>query len=547
MHSENNLIEALKVRQSCSPRSETPDSDSQTGLEELYEPSRSTYLEQNVPTPPRPPKAFNAGTTQPLFLDENEDEEAPRQPSSSRQQARSSKTNQESIAKIFDLSDKTPSSQSTLPKRSRDRSPVLSEPVRSGLAPRPPGMFGARLPRADPSYRTENRALPETYFSPTPKKTLEYQEEDEEEDGFSQDEEVRFVIDNESAKPPKSTQPPTKRLLQTTLTNVILRDDVERSDPEVSIVEPSDTSTAERQSARTRLRSRIAGFASQGTVVDLDELDSDSEDPQVTGLGGEPSSPLANNGDNVACQPEDKVETPAPSPRQEPSKNSRNGIDDDKSLDGDIVMATQEEEEVEVQDDTSTHVINNNQYILQGRDEDIVYLADSATLVPEQAPQSEFRDEIFKAGPQGQVVVRCDIGRIRFRARKRRALDAIPSSKKIKLGENDILPEAGIANTDAAQVDRVLSRVIQKQDFAEMEILGQYNLAFIIARRKKLETDGQLIDDIFIIGENDIARSSCPNSNSRISAQINMRRTKNTISKPFRLPLVYVRKDFCSE
>jgi hypothetical protein len=79
------------------------------------------------------------------------------------------------------------------------------------------------------------------------------------------------------------------------------------------------------------------------------------------------------------------------------------------------------------------------------------------------------------------------------------------TSKKTKFGENDILPEAGIANTDSAQVDRVLSRVIQKHDFAEMDILGQYNLAFIIARRRKLEKAEQLIDDLFIIGVSGIS------------------------------------------
>lgn len=378
------------------------------------------------------------------------------------------------------------------------------------MAPRPSGIVGTPLPKINASHRPEDRILPETHFSPTPKKILEYQEE-EEDDGFSQDEEVRLVLDRNSAELPISTKQPTRRLLQTTLTNVIQRGDLQRSDLAVSTEEPSKTSTTVSKSSRTRLRSRIAGFASQGTVVDVDELDSDSDDREVTAIAGRQPTPATDIEDTMVCEPEKEVEPPAPSARANGSAHSRKETDADKSLDGDIVMATQEEG-FELQEDTSAHIINNNQYILQGRDEDIVYLADSATLVPEPAAQSEFRDEILKATPQGQITVRCDIDRIRSRARKRRTLETTPASKKIKLGENDILPEAGIANTDAAQVDRVLSRVIQKQDFAAMEILGQFNAAFIIARRKKLETDGQCIDDIFIIGESCLLpfTTSCP-------------------------------------
>lgn len=331
-------------------------------------------------------------------------------------------------------------------------------------------------------------------------KVLEYQEEDEE-DGFSQDEEVRLVVGSVSAKAPEFSKAPTRRLLQTTLTNVIRRDNIAREDSgqEELVTEPSSIPAAAIQSSRTRLRSRLAGFASQGTVVNLDSSASESDVEGVIEATVRQSTPPVEHQDNSTCQREEEVESPAPEARTDDSRKAAKEIDHDERVDSDIVMATQEED-IEPEDDNSAHVINNNQYILQGRDEDIVYLADSANLVPELPTQGEFRDEILKAGPQGQVVVRCDIGRIRSRAKKRRALDADRTSKKIKLGENDILPEAGIANTDSAQVDRVLSRVIQKQDFAEMQIVGQYNLAFIIARRRKLEEDGQLIDDIFIIG-----------------------------------------------
>ncbi|CAE7201733.1 unnamed protein product [Rhizoctonia solani] len=56
-------------------------------------------------------------------------------------------------------------------------------------------------------------------------------------------------------------------------------------------------------------------------------------------------------------------------------------------------------------------------------------------------------------------------------------------------------------NDDSAQAEQQLSRVIQKQDFMTMEILGQFNLGFIIVRLRKKAPDGGSLDDLFIIDQ----------------------------------------------
>ncbi|PWN33339.1 uncharacterized protein FA14DRAFT_168144 [Meira miltonrushii] len=58
--------------------------------------------------------------------------------------------------------------------------------------------------------------------------------------------------------------------------------------------------------------------------------------------------------------------------------------------------------------------------------------------------------------------------------------------------------DAAIEQSDPATVDSILSRFIEKTDFVKMEVLGQFNLGFIIARRKK--RDGQE-DDLMIIDQ----------------------------------------------
>ncbi|KAG8736612.1 hypothetical protein FRC10_009129 [Ceratobasidium sp. 414] len=53
---------------------------------------------------------------------------------------------------------------------------------------------------------------------------------------------------------------------------------------------------------------------------------------------------------------------------------------------------------------------------------------------------------------------------------------------------------------DAAQAELALSRVIEKKDFLEMDILGQFNLGFVIVRLRK-QVEGGVVDDLFIIDQ----------------------------------------------
>ena len=60
--------------------------------------------------------------------------------------------------------------------------------------------------------------------------------------------------------------------------------------------------------------------------------------------------------------------------------------------------------------------------------------------------------------------------------------------------------DGNVADDEAAEA---LSRVIEKADFAEMEILGQFNLGFIVVRRRKYGADdgGAPMDDLFIVDQ----------------------------------------------
>jgi len=72
-----------------------------------------------------------------------------------------------------------------------------------------------------------------------------------------------------------------------------------------------------------------------------------------------------------------------------------------------------------------------------------------------------------------------------------------------RLDEPTEIEGAGVGEADDAAV-ATLSRVVSKEDFEAMEIVGQFNLGFIIARRKVNNDDnttGDLHDDLFIIDQ----------------------------------------------
>nr|WJN24957.1 mismatch repair protein [Tranzscheliella williamsii] len=68
-----------------------------------------------------------------------------------------------------------------------------------------------------------------------------------------------------------------------------------------------------------------------------------------------------------------------------------------------------------------------------------------------------------------------------------------------------LLTEAGIGSRDEEQIERALSRVIHKHDFHAMQVIGQFNLGFIIARRQSGGREkggaGEAMDDLFIVDQ----------------------------------------------
>ncbi|KAF9028867.1 MutL C terminal dimerization domain-containing protein, partial [Rhodocollybia butyracea] len=115
----------------------------------------------------------------------------------------------------------------------------------------------------------------------------------------------------------------------------------------------------------------------------------------------------------------------------------------------------------------------------------------------------------------GDVHLRFDLSGISQRWSKLHSLlqdaqaDCASHNQQRKVSESRLTTEAGISTADAKASEVALSRVISKEDFGEMEVLGQFNLGFIIVRRRKRggapEEDTteapQDLDDLFIVDQ----------------------------------------------
>ena len=122
------------------------------------------------------------------------------------------------------------------------------------------------------------------------------------------------------------------------------------------------------------------------------------------------------------------------------------------------------------------------------------------------------RPEVIRTAEEDGVVLKCDLPRIsqtwhqvghKTASLHDELLETAPS------GANAAIRDAGISNVeDDDKAAEALARVIDKSDFSSMDVVGQFNLGFIIGRRRKLDTPSSTeptlsgtLDDLFIIDQ----------------------------------------------
>ena len=127
-------------------------------------------------------------------------------------------------------------------------------------------------------------------------------------------------------------------------------------------------------------------------------------------------------------------------------------------------------------------------------------------------PDDSYRNEITSLDVPGSATVSFDLNRLRDRFSRRRPTyqNSRPHVYE-RLSEGALKSAAGLSEKDNAKAEEALNRVITKDDFARMEVIGQFNRGFIIARLRKPSHEPQAgsspsratlaTDDLFIIDQ----------------------------------------------
>ena len=123
------------------------------------------------------------------------------------------------------------------------------------------------------------------------------------------------------------------------------------------------------------------------------------------------------------------------------------------------------------------------------------------------------RPEVIRGAEEDEAVLGCDLPRISQIWRRLEHETTTPSRGDVLRppsgGASEAIRDAGISNVeDDDRAAEALARVIDKSDFRSMDIVGQFNLGFIIGRRRKLDTPPptdpascETLDDLFIIDQ----------------------------------------------
>lgn len=216
----------------------------------------------------------------------------------------------------------------------------------------------------------------------------------------------------------------------------------------------SSHSSVNARQAQQDLRRRLAGFARSGSQIPDVDLDQTMEDEEIDQLD-QSSDPIPVDSKN-----QDAIEIAQGSSSLHPVYTSSDIIDLDE-------------------------------------DDSVMMIEPSVSAVTPSSSGYIPRPEIIRAsGGENDITMMFDLSRIIKSWKHLRDGRAPKSDTTADTASAHEVHGAGISNAENDDAADVLSRTIEKTDFGEMDILGQFNLGFIIARRRK---DGA--DDLFIVDQ----------------------------------------------
>ncbi|EIW72799.1 hypothetical protein TREMEDRAFT_25119, partial [Tremella mesenterica DSM 1558] len=340
-----------------------------------------------------------------------------------------------------------------------------------------------------------------------------------------------FTLNEDEEGEPELSQPPPKRsrvqLIDNTTHNSrkpstvtqTLRTSTAIWSPErkakSSQSQNSDTGSKGLRSARAEFRDHLKAYASQGVTRDEG---TDSEDGEEEVVVIQPTSLSLDTGED---EDEESVDERSEKPILEGV-----GIDEaseDVSMDSDMdeeqsgsvlkpkaksrrldepIFEDEGSDQLDDKDFDDEHTATADTPLSRDHPRPSAFLDSSSIPIrppPLQHGSTPYRSEIQSTISSGELSLSFNYKRLQSRYPSRRTSLPISSASRdvhSALRQGGVTSAAGINNHDASSAEAALSRVISKVDFEDMEVLGQFNKGFIIARLRRNESD-----DLFIIDQ----------------------------------------------
>lgn len=316
-----------------------------------------------------------------------------------------------------------------------------------------------------------------------------------------------------ATSPSEPVSAPRNRPVQTTLDTSNLSWNLQKGPANGRRNGKAKPGPAAKKSGLVKLKSRLRGFASgsqanpQAFTSDSEEEEEASEDENEEGAAME-GDPEDEAPPEVDHELEDAVgaESDPIAPPRKRDRTRGQGIDFSSASPASLPPSTS----------PTTDGPTSEPDLREERQQNLRSLATEADSdagpsgMPSGAGERRWRDEIKDAQIYGEVPLAISVDAITAawtRNRRRR----LPPSSPTKSLPADGLEEAGLQKSEA-EAEAALSRSVDKADFARMEVVGQFNLGFIIARKrsgvfgtqgKRRATASESIthDDLFIVDQ----------------------------------------------
>jgi DNA mismatch repair protein PMS2 len=260
--------------------------------------------------------------------------------------------------------------------------------------------------------------------------------------------------------------------------------------------------------ARQNLRHRLSSFARAGSQIvndevevvglsgddaaEVDELQEEDED-ELTNLGRQRKKAGYNRegyGDmDLDVRPEEDI-------------HNKSGLS--TAIDADDVPPVIKSQAIKVESEVIDLTHDNGH---DGSRDIAILEADRSVsdIQSQQFGEGIARPEIIRSADSESVSMRFDLSKVSDIWLQLR--DKLLSTPSVSDLGAESMPsferDAGVSNLedDKKAID-ALSRVIDKEDFGWMEIIGQFNLGFIVTRRRKaIDQEGRDMDDLFIVDQ----------------------------------------------